>query len=71
MVDKPYPFKHDCTVFDFKVLGFNKVECYCVLCGRFVCEIEINPADFGIKRKKVYPKLQDAQYHPVNLAMWV
>jgi hypothetical protein len=70
-VTEPLPFDHNCTIFNFKVLAFNKVECYCVICGRFVLEIEINPEDFGIKPKKVYPKFDQAQYHPVNLAMWV
>ena len=69
--DNTFPFKHRCSVFDWKTSPDGRVECYCALCKRFVCEIEINVEDFDIKQKKVYPKFDEAQYHPVNLAMWV
>lgn len=34
-------------------------------------EIEINIEEFGMKQKKIYPKFDEATYHPLNLAMWV
>jgi hypothetical protein len=58
-------------VFDFITDASGKIACYCALCKRFVAYIEINVEDFGIRTKKIYPSPQDAQYHPVNLAMWV
>jgi hypothetical protein len=82
VVIKSKPLPHDCgRILDINWISNTRVNYNCSLCGELIAwsdieqrsmkvQIEIDVTDLPLKRKKVYPKPDEAQYNPLNCEMW-